>query len=98
MSFLDISDMMVAKELGADIVNKTFPENVPHQWYNVFRNAGWTPVSVAPNEATVQAQAEQLANREALAAQIDDMGFEEFCAARAGGWSPGQPLPNAPTD
>lgn len=93
MAFLSVTDMLVAKELGADIVNKTFPEDVPLPWFFVFSNAGWTPVVTPPDEAAVNAQAEAKAKAAALDAEVAAMSFEAFTAARNAGWSPGQPLP-----
>jgi hypothetical protein len=95
MAFLSISDMAAAAELGADLRSRTFPDDVPEAWYRVFRDAGWSPVPTLPDAETVKAQAQERTEAAALAAQVEEMSFEAFCAARTTGWQPGQPLPGA---
>ena len=92
--FMALQDLAAAKELGADILTKTFPENVPPAWWEAFRNAGWTPLPVEPDAATVKAEATQAAEREARNAQIEEMSFARFKELRERGWQDGENIPD----
>ena len=89
-------DANLIAALGGDILNRTFPENVPLRWYHHFRDMGFTPTPVP--EATeapeiIEARNEVEAAEQALADILREMPVEMFITARNAGWTPGEPFP-----
>jgi len=94
MSALCPSDLYAAAQMGADIVNRTFPENVPDAWYRLFREAGWNPVAVPLSDAEKAQEEAEATQAKEYAQRFEALSQAEYNALRNDGWTFGDPIPD----